>query len=85
MHTHIFADRRDDDSGGTLRTSMNIGGAFDGDVRISRRDSEGAIVGEISVPYWQLRALVAEEVRARRIASIEQQEAEQILGLAPGG
>lgn len=80
VHTHHFMDREDDCSAGKRNTGMHINGDFSGDVMIVRH-IEGGRRDEISLPYWQLRALVAEEVRAKRIADAEQADPHELLGV----
>ncbi len=81
MITYTFNDKKDDDKSTAPSmlvpgTVFLVNGDFSGNVKISR----GGVV-EIEFPYWQLRALVAEEIRYRKISILETANVEELLGL----
>lgn len=57
------------------KTAFLHNGGFDGDVTIKRQD------GEITLPFADLRALVAEYVRQKQIAALEQAGDGALLGV----
>lgn len=82
MHRLALSDNPDDSSGGGGSTVFHHNGDYSGDVDIVR----GSYAREkcIRVPFWQIKRLVAEFVRAEKMRRIENATSDELLGLASG-
>lgn len=79
MHTLALSDNPGDESNGGGSTVFHYDGDFSGVVDIVRSTQAGEKF--VRVPFWQIRRLVAEYVRAERIAQTEVATDRELLGL----
>lgn len=82
MHRLALSDHPDDSSGGGGSTVFHHNGDYSGDVDIVRCDHAGEKF--VRVPFWQIKRLVAEFVRAEKMRRIENATSDELLGLSSG-
>lgn len=82
MHRLALSDHPDDSSGGGGSTVFHHNGDYSGDVDIVRGNYRGE--NRVQVPFWQIKRLVEEYVRAEKMRRIENATSDELLGLASG-